>query len=52
MEFCKQYFTVKYVRIPDLLLELEAARNDSNFIKVLGKYEHRSVQKPFHEKSL
>lgn len=38
MEACKQYYTVKYVRLPDLLLELEAARNDGTFIKVLSKY--------------
>lgn len=38
MEACKQYYSVKYVRLPDLLLELEASRNDGNFIKVLSKY--------------
>ena len=38
MEACKQYYTVKYVRLPDLLLDLEAARNDGNFLKVLSKY--------------
>lgn len=38
MEACKQYFTVRYIRLPDLLLELEAARNSGNFTKVLSKY--------------
>ncbi len=38
MEACKQYYTVKYVRLPDLLLELEAARNDGSFIRTLSKY--------------
>ena len=38
MEACKQYYTVKYVRLPDLLLDLEAARNDGAFTKVLSKY--------------
>ena len=38
MEACKQYYTVKYVRLPDLLLDLEAARNEGNFLKVLSKY--------------
>ena len=38
MEACKQYFTVRYIRLPDLLLELEAARNAGNFAKVLNKY--------------
>ena len=38
MEACKQYFTVRYIRLPDLLLELEAARNVGNFARVLSKY--------------
>ncbi len=38
MEACKQYFTVKYVRLPDLLLELESARAEGCFARVLGKY--------------
>ena len=38
MEACKQYYTVKYVRLPDLLLDLEAARNNGTFAKVLSKY--------------
>lgn len=38
MEACKQYYTVKYVRLPDLLLDLEAARSDGTFTKVLSKY--------------
>ena len=44
MEACKQYFTVKYVRLPALLLELEAARNDGNFVKVLGEYTKPLLQ--------
>lgn len=38
MEACKQYYTVKYIRLPDLLLDLEAARTEGNFLKVLSKY--------------
>ena len=38
MEACKQYYTVKYVRLPDLLLDLEAARSDGTFTKVRSKY--------------
>ena len=38
MEACKQYYTVKYVRLPDLLLDLQAARADGNFKTVLKKY--------------
>ena len=28
MEACKQYFNTKYVRLPDLLIDLEIARTD------------------------
>ena len=38
MEACKRYYTVKYVRLPDLLLDLQAARDDSTFRTVLKKY--------------
>lgn len=38
MEACKHYYTVKYVRLPDLLLDLQAARIDGNFGTVLKKY--------------
>jgi len=38
MEACKQYLTVRYVRQPDLLLDLDAARNGDSFARVLSKY--------------
>ena len=38
MEACKQYYTVQYVRLPDLLLDLEIAKDDGTYQKVLGKY--------------
>ena len=38
MDACKQYYTVKYVRLPDLLLDLQSARVDGNFGTVLKKY--------------
>ena len=38
MEACKQRYKTIYVRLPDLLLELEMARNDGTYKKVLGKY--------------
>lgn len=38
MEACKQYYSVKYVRLPDLLLDLEAARNDGEYSRILSKY--------------
>lgn len=38
MEACKQYMSVKYVRLPDLLIDLAAARENDTFLKVLSKY--------------
>lgn len=38
MEACKQYYTVKYIRLPDLLFDLEIARTEGDFLKVLSKY--------------
>jgi len=38
MEACKQYYSVKYVRLPDLLLDLEIARADGSYKKVMVKY--------------
>ena len=38
MEACKRRYTTKYVRLPDMFLELEMARNDGTYKKVLSKY--------------
>lgn len=38
MEACKHYYSVRYVRLPDLLLDLQAARNNGTFSTVLKKY--------------
>ena len=38
MDACKQYFTVKYIRLPDLLLDLESTRNEGCFAKAISKY--------------
>lgn len=38
MEACKQYYSVKYVRLPDLLLDLEIARAEGSYRKVMTKY--------------
>ncbi len=38
MEACKQYYTVKYIRLPDLLLDLEFARSDGSYKRVMEKY--------------
>ncbi len=38
MEACKQYYTVKYIRLPDLLLDLEVARSEGSYKRVMEKY--------------
>ena len=38
MEACKQYMSVKYIRLPDLLINLATARENGTFLKVLGSY--------------
>ena len=38
MEACKQRYKTKYVRLPDMLLELEMVRNDRTYKKVQAKY--------------
>ncbi len=38
MEACKQYFTTRYVRLPDLLIDLEMARNEGTYKKVMARY--------------
>lgn len=35
MEACKQYYMTKYVRLPDLLLDLEMARNEGTYRRSL-----------------
>ncbi len=38
MEACKQRYKTKYIRLPDLLLELEMARSDGSYKRVQVKY--------------
>lgn len=38
MEACKQYYNTKYVRLPDLLIDLKIARGDGTYKKVMAKY--------------
>ena len=38
MVACKHYYTVKYVRLSDLLLDLHATRDSGTFASVLKKY--------------
>ena len=45
MEACKRYlyFTTRYIRLPDLLIDLELARSEGNYRKVLAKYTNPLV---------
>ena len=43
MEACKRYFTTKYIRLPDLLIDLEIARSEGSYRKVLAKYANPLV---------
>ena len=43
MEACKQYYNTKYIRLPDLLIDLETARTDGNYKKVMAKYANPVV---------
>lgn len=38
MEACKQFYTVKYVRLPELLTDLAVARGEGIYKKVLNQY--------------
>ena len=38
MEACKHYYSTKYVRLPDLLIDLKTSRENGTYKKVLAKY--------------
>ena len=38
MEACKQYYSTKFVRLPDMLMDLQAAQDAGNLQDVLKKY--------------
>ena len=39
MEACKHHYTVKYIRLPELLAELAIARGEGCFKKVVNQYK-------------
>jgi len=43
MEACKHYYKTKYVRLPDLLIELDMAHGNGTYHKVLGKYANPTL---------
>ncbi len=38
IEACKHYYTTKYVRLPDLLIDLKIAKENGSYKKILAKY--------------
>ena len=40
MEACKHYYNTKYVRLPDLLLDLKTARDNGTYKKMMAKYSN------------
>lgn len=43
MEVCKHYYKTRYVRLPDLLMDLEHARSEGNYKKVMAKYANSTL---------
>lgn len=43
MEACKQFYPTRYVRLPDLLLDLKLARENNTTKKVLHRYIHPTL---------
>ena len=43
MEVCKQYFNTRYVRLPDQLIDLEMARSDGSYKKMMARYANPLV---------
>ena len=40
MEACKQYYKTRYVRMPDLLMDLNIARTEGNYRKTMAEYSN------------
>lgn len=38
METCKRRYKTRYIRLPDLLLELDIARTDGTYKRIQAKY--------------
>jgi DNA replication protein DnaC len=43
MEACKHHYTVKYIRLPELLAELAVARGEGTFKKSINQYKKYSL---------
>ena len=40
MEACKQYYNTRYVRMPELLMDLDIARSEGNYRKAMAKHSN------------
>lgn len=40
MEACKQHYKTQYIRLPDLLIDLEYSRSEGNYKRVMAKYSN------------
>lgn len=38
LEACKQYYKTRYIRLPDFLIDMQIARNEGTYKKVIAKY--------------
>ena len=43
MEACKRYYKTRYIRLPDLLIDLEMARGEGAYKKVMAKYANPTL---------
>lgn len=43
IQACRNYFTVKYIRLPELLTDLAIARGDGSYKKIIRKYKKVSL---------
>lgn len=43
IEACKQYFKTMYIRLPDFFIDMDIAREENNYKKVMSKYAKATV---------
>jgi DNA replication protein DnaC len=43
MEACKHYYTVKYIRLPEILAELAIAKGEGSYQKIINQYKRFSL---------
>jgi DNA replication protein DnaC len=43
IEACKHYYKTKYVRLPDMLIDLDMARHNGTYLKTMAKYANPTL---------